>query len=368
MTKLFIIANESEPTLENLPIPTSWVDENGKFLGANKRFMEIFKLSNEQILADRFYHYFDAKNFLHFLDQFMRENETNSEIKQSILVGNKIIHFKFHLQKYLTPSKKKMIAICAEDITPIIEINQEVDAFRNKSLQSSRMAILGEMTSGIAHEINNPLAIILALTDKLKQNIDQNQFSEREDSLKRLEKIINTSHRIDKIVKSLKMFARDGARDPFQSTSVAKLVNESLELCFEKLKNREIELLVDNIDPNLEIDCRSAQISQILLNLISNSKDAVEKLEEKWIKVQVKDLGDCVRFSVSDSGHGIPPEISSRLTESFFTTKEVGSGTGLGLSISKTIIDAHHGQLYVDNDCPNTKFVFDIPKGLSKAA
>jgi signal transduction histidine kinase len=77
-------------------------------------------------------------------------------------------------------------------------------------------------------------------------------------------------------------------------------------------------------------------------------------------------MGECVRFSLTDSGNGIPVEIANQLTEAFFTTKEAGSGTGLGLSISKTIIDSHFGQLFVDHDCLNTKFVFDIPKGLNE--
>ena len=128
---------------------------------------------------------------------------------------------------------------------------------------------------------------------------------------------------------------------------------------------KTIDLIIDNIEPGLEMDCRPAQISQILLNLIGNAKDAIQHLDERWIRIEVKDVGDCIRFALMDSGHGIPKEISAKLTDAFFTTKKMGDGTGLGLSISKTIVDSHYGQLYLDKDCPNTKFVFDIPKGLS---
>src|SRR5690606_26102170 len=114
------------------------------------------------------------------------------------------------------------------------------------------------------------------------------------------------------------------------------------------------------------------QIAQVLLNFISNSADAVEKLEEKWVRVTCEDKDTTITLSVTDSGKGIPREIQEKILQPFFTTKEVGRGTGLGLSISRGIIEAHKGKLRLDTSTSNTRFCIDlykkIPATQAKAA
>ncbi len=362
MTNLNAVTDKA---LHYLPIPICWFDKNLNFLGTNKKFLQLFLLSENQIIGEHISKYFDSYNFMSFMGNFVKDTELSAEYQHSILIERKLVHFKFSLQQITNPDR--IILLSAEDITPLIEKNQEIFSLKEKALQSSRMAILGEMTSGIAHEINSPVAVIISHADQIKLRLKRKEHltDENLDTLRRIERIIKTSYRIEKIVRSIKMISRDGAHDPFQNTLISDLINESIELCSEKLKNNKINLIIDEIEPGLFLDCRPAQISQILLNLIGNSNDAIAQSDEKWIRIQVKDAGDCVRFSLIDSGKGIPAEIATSITESFFTTKEVGSGTGLGLSISKKIVDSHFGQLYIDKDCPNTKFIFDIPKGLS---
>ncbi len=355
---------DSLNALQYLPISATWLDHQLNFQGGNAQFFSTFNLKEEQIIGTHFTSLFDSYALISFINDFVQNKLAHSEINQSLQINNKLIHFKFLFQKYESNGDK--IVVCIEDISSLVEKNQELEALRTKSMQSSRMAILGELTSGIAHEINNPLTIILNHAEKLRNHFLSTDSSNQEDSIRRIDKILNTSQRIEKIVKSLRMFTRDGSKDPFKNTSISSLINESLEICSETLKYHQIQLIIDSIDPALTIDCRSTQISQIILNLIGNSKDAILNLDEKWIKIEVADIGECVRFSLTDSGNGIPKAIANQLTEAFFTTKEAGSGTGLGLSISKTIIDSHFGQLFVDHDCLNTKFVFDIPKGLSE--
>jgi C4-dicarboxylate-specific signal transduction histidine kinase len=110
------------------------------------------------------------------------------------------------------------------------------------------------------------------------------------------------------------------------------------------------------------IDCRAVQVSQVIINLLSNSMDAIDHLSEKWIKLSIRALDDnTVLIKVRDSGHGIPNDVVEKMMNPFFTTKAVGKGTGLGLSISLGIIDEHKGKLYyqlVDN---HTEFVIELP-------
>ena len=103
------------------------------------------------------------------------------------------------------------------------------------------------------------------------------------------EKILKTTTRIDRIVKGLKSFARGGELDPYISTSIKSIIENTLELCSEKLKKHSVDLRLKNI-VDISIECRESQIGQVLLNLISNGVDAIDKLEEKWIEIEVKDL------------------------------------------------------------------------------
>lgn len=361
------IQNEATTALEWLPVPVCWFDEDLNFMGANRKFCELFHLIPEALIGEHFSSVFDSYGFMTTLGSFSKSVEGRCEFHQPMLLERKSIHFKFTFQK--CHSSERMIVLTLEDITLLVEKNQELEALHAKLAQASRMAVLGEMTAGIGHEINNPLTVILAQVDILSSLIKKSATLEnKEDFLHRLEKITHTGRKIDKIVRGLKAYGRDSSNDPFQSTLVSELISSSLELCQEKLQEHNIHFFINDYDPSLEIDCRPGQISQVLLNLIANSKDAVSSLEDKWIRLHIEDLGDSVRFALIDSGKGIPASISHKVTESFFTTKESGKGTGLGLSISKKIAEAHFGQLYLDHNSPHTKFVFEVPKGLAAAA
>lgn len=357
--------SEAQVALANLPIPVCWFNDDLNFMGANSKFLKIFSLNKEeQIVGGPFTQVFDSYGFISILSSFAKAAEETHEFHHSILLNRKLVHYKFNLQK--CTEGERLILLTLEDLTPLFEKNQEIEALKVKTEQASRMAILGEMTSGIGHEINGSLTVILAQTDFLKSLLSKNVSPELKAEFdSRLEKIVKTGRRIEKIVNGLRVYGRDASMDPFQSTLVSDLICDSLVLCADRLKDNQIKLIVDDFDPSLEIDCRPAQISQILLNLIGNSKDAVSTLDERWIRLQVRDLGDTIRFALIDSGKGIPEGISGKLTDSFFTTKESGKGTGLGLSISKKIVESHLGQLYIDKSSPNTKFVFELPKGLA---
>lgn len=224
--------------------------------------------------------------------------------------------------------------------------------------QSARMSALGEMAGGIAHEINNPLNIIGGYATIIRKGIEK---GDTEKSKVYLEKIENTVQRIAKIVKGMKNFSRDGSTDPFEVTSSKLLIEESLELCSERFKNNEVELLV-SLESNADIVCRPVEISQVLLNIINNAFQAVTKNEEKWVRVELIEESKFVKYSIIDSGKGIPKEVVNKIFEPFYTTKEVGVGTGLGLSIAKGIIEVHKGEMYYDDSCENTKFVIKLPK------
>jgi PAS domain S-box-containing protein len=247
------------------------------------------------------------------------------------------------------------------DISAQIQLEEELEEQRQKSAQSARMASLGEMAGGIGHELNNPLSVIIASAWELKNSIDPNN-NEHTKWAQSLILIEETAQRMAKIIKGMRSFSRDAESDPFVVSSLESILDETLLFCRERFANQQIALRIPETYPALTIECRPTEISQILLNLLNNSFDAVFSLSEKWVELQVEELPDEVKIQVTDSGNGIPTGIREKLMRPFFTTKEPGKGTGLGLSISSTIALKHHGKIFLDERCKNTRFVLILPK------
>jgi C4-dicarboxylate-specific signal transduction histidine kinase len=225
------------------------------------------------------------------------------------------------------------------------------------------MAALGEMAAGLAHEINNPLSIIVGLVEQIRRF----EFSTLHGATPPaviLDRLKSTVFRISKIVNGLLSFSRDSSDVPAESVELGALLDDTLELCRERLKHHGIELRVGSVPGGLVIQARRSQISQVLVNLLNNSYDAVVGLSSPWICIEVNEDGNGVGISVTDSGSGISAQIREKMMFPFFTTKPVGKGTGLGLSISKGIVEKHGGTLTVDPTCAHTRFVVWLPRAI----
>lgn len=241
------------------------------------------------------------------------------------------------------------------------ERTDELEKQRLVSLQASKMSLLGEMAGGMAHEINTPLAVVKLLTERSLEELDCKEPNV-EILKKDLTKINSTTDRMAKIIKSLRVFARDGSVDKIEVQSVATLFEDTIQLCNEKLKSNGVSLGYKINPPDLTLNCQAVQISQVLLNLITNAFDAIQNLPEKWISVTAEADEKDVVIIVTDSGTGISSEIAQKIFNPFFTTKDVGKGTGMGLSISVGIVTGHKGTLVVNHDHPHTQFVLRLPR------
>lgn len=257
--------------------------------------------------------------------------------------------------------------IYGRDITEKKKAESELEQSRVLTIASAKMASLGEMASGIAHEINSPLATINVFSGQLKEMVDEGNIDKSYLGIIAAE-IESTSLRIAKIVAGLRSFSRESTHDPFSAIPIQSIIDDTLALCSERYKQRGVTLVVDTHSAQVEIDCRPSEISQVILNLLNNAHDAVEHLPEKWVKLSTKENGNKIDISVTDSGSGISPKIEKKLFQPFFTTKEVGKGTGLGLSISKQIIESHGGSLKIEHACSNTSFIITLPRKQTQAA
>ncbi len=228
--------------------------------------------------------------------------------------------------------------------------------------QSTRLSTLGEMAGGLAHEINTPLATIKLLSEQLQEIICQEQETNKDFVKDITTDLIKTSDRISKIVMNLRSFARDASEDSLKIVKVKQLIEDTLSLCHERFTVKQINLSIDTIDPQLNFKGRKSEISQVLLNLLNNSCDAISNQEQKWIKITVSTDQDDLIISIIDSGPRISKELQEKLFQPFFTTKKIGTGGGLALSVSLGIIKSHSGELKLDTDYKNTKFDIRLPR------
>ena len=166
-----------------------------------------------------------------------------------------------------------------------IENMAEIKTQQAALITSSKMSALGEMAGGIAHEINNPLAIISLRTNQLVNLIQEELPSSAKANLW-AQQIVSTTDRIAKIIQGLRSFSRESEKDPFVHINLKTVLNDSLSFCYEKFRKNGVTILIDEAAEDLFLDCQPVQISQVFLNFMNNSFDAIENLDEKWIQIQ----------------------------------------------------------------------------------
>lgn len=183
----------------------------------------------------------------------------------------------------------------------------------------------------------------------LRKHLGLNSATDME---KDIDIIVKTTDRIGKIIQGLRSFSRNAETDPFHLIQSDELIQTALNLCSERFQRSGIGVHIEGKE-HFSTEGREAQLVQVLVNLLNNSYDAIQNLNEKWIRIETSTNV----IKVIDSGRGIPKGVAEKLMQPFYTTKEVGKGTGLGLSISRGIMNKHGGELSLDTLHPNTCFV-----------
>lgn len=230
------------------------------------------------------------------------------------------------------------ILMMSEDITLAIEMETKLH-------QDSRLAALGHLAGGIAHEINNPLSIIRGNAELLQAWVKKLTAVEPK-AVQNIERIIQTTDRIEKIIRALRSISSGHSEISLGRFRFSQIMQDVLEVSSIRLKALGIRIethFEETGEDHIWMD--GSQISQILLNLMNNSIDAVESLPEKWIRIETETHPDFYLLRFIDSGHGLSDTVTKKIFNPFFTTKEVGKGTGLGLSLSLAYARQHSGDL-----------------------
>ncbi len=237
------------------------------------------------------------------------------------------------------------------DITERKKVEHELDMAHATLFHASRLSQLGEMATGIAHEINQPLNIIGIASQTVLADAEDSMLPPLHPNVEETFHLINKQvSRINGIIEHLRTFARkDNNGNSHVKTDVTDAVKGSLSLISAQLRLRDIRIETDFQEDLSPVAANTNRLEQVFLNLITNARDALElrpKDTEKVLHIRTYHAEDgCVIAEFTDNGGGIPPQIQKNIFDPFFTTKEVGKGTGLGLSISFGIIEEHSGRI-----------------------
>ncbi len=274
---------------------------------------------------------------------------------------NSTFHAELSVNLVFEDGKPTGLGSYSRDISDKKEAEKNILEQRALLSASSKLSAVGEMAAGIAHEMNNPLAIISGKAQVLRKMNEKGKLSPEKLSSE-VDDILHTCNRISLIIKGLKSISRDSTLDAKEPVTLESVVMDALHLCQQRLKINNIIFNMD-LGPSAEtiVSVRPGQISQVLLNLLNNSFDAVKDSDEKVISLTIHEDDKKVFLEVENSGEPIVDSLREKIMEPFFTTKEAGKGTGLGLSISKRIMEGHDGELFL-KEGPKTCFVISLDK------
>ena len=250
----------------------------------------------------------------------------------------------------LENSRKAMIHIMSDLKETTAEVQRREQELREKQeqlVQAGKLATLGELTTGVAHELNNPLNNIGLFIGNAIDLIELG-MADPQSILQELHNAMQQVRKATEIISHLRTFGR-AASVSYEPVAINEVIQRATSLIREQLRLRQIEVEVHFPPENVIVTGNAIQLEQVFLNLLTNARDAMINATRKIITIVCTSKTDGVEIGFGDTGPGIPAGFEQRVFDPFFTTKEVGAGTGLGLSITYGIIKEHQGTITVEN-------------------
>lgn len=353
------------------------LDRAGDLLISNRALEEIFAMSQAEFLQSRFFEFKNGWQVRTLKNEHLPR--THNPIYLALHAQKRSSDCRLKIsrageEKYLSVNaaplydeREQLIGaiVAVRDMTATVQNERAREILQQQMQQTARLAALGELAAGVAHEINNPMTGIINYAQLLYERAplnDEKQFL--------LQGILRESDRVTKIVHNLLTFARQQPQE--QSwVALAELLESALHLMGHRLRKDGINVICEIPADLSPLQCRSQQIQQVFINLVSNAQHALNQKhvgahDGKTLKISAQAVQrqdrHFIRIEFHDTGVGIAPQVLPKIFDPFFTTKKRAEGTGLGLSISYGIVKEHHGDIFVESRAGEyTTFTIELP-------
>jgi histidine kinase len=344
----------------SIPNPVFVLDvEDLTILDCNESVKSVYGFDRKETLGESFLELFKREERAAYRTKLRGASLINNARQTNRAGENLYVNIRISPSEY---HGQKVLLVTTSDITKLLEAEQQL-------IQASKMATLGEMATGVAHELNQPLAVIKTASSFLMKKVMKKEKIEDTIILELSKEMDSHVDRATKIITHMRQFGRKS-----DMTRVRVLVNDVLQKAFEifsqQLKLRGIVIDWQTENAPLEIMADDVQLEQVFINLLINARDAIEERMslnpgsdvEKKIILKTASKEDRIVMEVCDTGIGMPETIREKIFEPFFTTKSVGKGTGLGLSITYGIVKSHGGTIEaVSEERKGTCFILTFP-------
>jgi two-component system NtrC family sensor kinase len=326
------------------------VDEQGKFIVFNRRFEEVTGFTKEEAIGQNPLSLYVPEESQKVVLDKVRDGSPVNHIEIPILSKNgESLVVTWSGARVKLPSGEEGIVIVGQDVTAQRRIQEEL-------AQSKKIASLGELVSGVAHELNNPLTVVMGYSQILSAERD---LSGNHGEM--AQKVFDAATRSKKIVDNLLAFARKKKPEK-RMVNVNDLMENTLLLREHNFTVHNIRVTRNYAEDIPAIQGDETQLQQVFLNLINNAYDALHGTNGGTFEVRTYARSGNVIVEVTDNGRGVPESLREKIFDPFFTTKEVGKGTGLGMSLSYGIMKEHGGKIYLDSTYDHgARFVIEIP-------
>jgi C4-dicarboxylate-specific signal transduction histidine kinase len=297
-------------------------------------------------------------------------NDSNKRLGEQRTAMLHILKDSHQSNQRLEDSRKAMIHIMGDLRETTAEMERREQELRDKQeqlVQAGKLATLGELTTGVAHELNNPLNNIGLFVGNV---IDRIRVGEHDPDriVDDLERVVEQVQKATEIITHLRTFGR-AAPVTLEPVPVQDVVDRALSLVQEQLRLRLISVTQDFLPESPLVLGNPIQLEQVFINLLTNARDALADAERKEVHISCSVRDDFTTIVLEDTGPGIPPGLEQRIFDPFFTTKDVGSGTGLGLSITYGIVQEHGGTISVESTPGHgAVFTIELPLDLESRA
>ncbi len=350
--------------MTTIPSLVSYLDKDLKYKFVNKSYEKWFGIPYQEIIGKSIIEVIGSQAFDQASTHINRalkgeyvEFERQADYK---LGGSRIVKVTYIPD---IDSVGRVLGIVAV-VTDVSEVKYA--KLQNEELQkqinfSAKQSVLGALSSAVSHQLALPLEALNSKIEQLEAHLKQMDIKSSLAMSDELSSMKLSCHQISKVIIGLKAFSPKEGHDKNVAHNLALIIEDAVSFCKDRMLKSKIIFSAEDAS-QISINCRGNDIAQVIAMLLDNSCDAVESLEEKWIKVKVKNEPNRTILSVIDSGRGLDLNIAKKLSSPFFTTKKMGTPSGISLNHSRSIIEEHGGKLYYDSSISNTCFTIELPR------